>query len=314
MRFDFDDINLVPKKCIVNSRSECDTTVKLGNFSFKLPVVPANMECVLDTKLAENLATNGYFYILHRFLTDVQILDFIKFMNSKNLVSSISIGVNEESYILIDKIVNSNLSVDFITIDIAHGHSIKMQKMLQHLKLVVPNTFLIAGNISTNDAVIDLEGWGADALKVGIGPGSACTTYPSTGFGSRNCQASTIYTCSLASSTPIIADGGIKCPGDIAKALTVGATIVMVGGMMSGYQDSPGKIVEMGDKKFKEFWGSASNYQSGKSNRIEGKKNLVEFKDKSILDGLKYIEECLQSSISYGGGKDLSVFDNLKWI
>lgn len=143
---------------------------------------------------------------------------------------------------------------------------------------------------------------------------SACTTYPSTGFGSRNCQASTIYNCSLVSNLPIIGDGGIKTPGDIAKALTLGATIVMVGGMMSGYNDSPGDIVEINGKQFKEFWGSASSFQSGKSNRIEGKKTLVDFKNQSILDGLKYIEECLQSSISYAGGKDLTAFDNLKWI
>jgi GMP reductase len=118
----------------------------------------------------------------------------------------------------------------------------------------------------------------------------------------------------MVASVPIIADGGIRNPGDIAKALTFGATIVMVGGMMSGYEDSPGHIVEIDGKKFKEFWGSASSYQSGKSNRIEGKKTLVDFKNESIFDGLKYIEECLQSSISYAGGKDLNIFDNTKWI
>lgn len=171
MKFDFDDINLVPKKCVVNSRSECDTSVILGNYKFKLPIVPANMECVIDIKLAETLAKEDYFYILHRFLTDEQIIDFVKSMNSQDLVTSISIGVNEDSYNLIDKIVNSNLSVDFITIDIAHGHSIKMQKMLQHLKVVLPYTFLIAGNISSNEAALEMESWGAHALKVGIGPG-----------------------------------------------------------------------------------------------------------------------------------------------
>ena len=314
MKFDFDDINLVPKKCIVNSRSECDTSVILSNFKFKLPIVPANMECVIDTSLAESLAKQDYFYILHRFLTDNQIIDFIKSMNSQDLVTSISIGVNQDSYNLIDTIVNSNLIVDFITIDIAHGHSIKMQQMLQHLKQVMPNTFLIAGNISTSEAALEMETWGADALKVGIGPGSACTTYPATGFGSRKCQASTIYNCGLVSNLPIIADGGVRTPGDIAKALSLGATIVMVGGMMSGYKDSPGDIVEIDGKQYKEFWGSASSFQSGKSNRIEGKKTLVDFKNQSITEGLKYIEECLQSSISYAGGKDLKAFDNVKWI
>jgi GMP reductase len=314
MKFDFNDINLVPQKCIVNSRSECDTTVKFGNFKFKLPIVPANMECVLDTTLATKLSKGGYFYILHRFYSDEVILEFLSSMNKSGLTTSISLGVNEDSYNLVEKIIDSNLNVDFITIDIAHGHSIKMEKMIKHLKDVMPKSFIIAGNISTTDAVLDLENWGADALKVGIGPGSACTTYPATGFGSRNCQASTVYDCSLAAAVPIISDGGIRNPGDITKALTLGATLVMVGGMMSGYKDSPGKIVEIENKKYKEFWGSASGFQSGKLNRIEGKKTLIDFKNESIFDGLKYIEECLQSSISYGGGKNLTTFDSVKWI
>lgn len=141
---------------------------------------------------------------------------------------------------------------------------------------------------------------------------SACTTWPSTGFGSRNCQASTIYNCSLVSNKPIIADGGIRVPGDIAKSLVMGATMVMVGGMLSGFKDSPGHLVTVDGKNKKEFWGSASQFQSGKSNRIEGTKILVDYKDRSILDEMKYLEECLQSSISYGGGNDLSCFNDVK--
>lgn len=314
MKFDFDDINLVPKKCIVNSRSECDTSVKFGNHTFKLPIVPANMECVIDTEIALKLARNGFFYILHRFYDNDFILKFIDKMNNENLVASISLGVNQDSYKLVEEIINRNLSINYITVDIAHGHSIKMEKMIKFLKQNLPNTFIIAGNVSTIEGVIDLESWGADSIKVGIGPGSACTTYPSTGFGSRNCQASTIQNCSMVATVPLIADGGIKNPGDIAKALALGATIIMTGGMLSGYEDSPGEIVKIDGKQYKEFWGSASNYQSGKSNRIEGKKTLVDFKSQSILDGMKYIEECLQSSISYAGGKDLNIFDNTKWI
>jgi GMP reductase len=314
MRFDFDDINLIPKKCVVNSRSECNTSVKLGGYIFKLPIVPANMECVLDTELARNLAKSGYFYILHRFYQDSVIIAFLNNMNKDGLITSISLGVNEDSYQLIEKILKYELSVDFITIDIAHGHSVKMENMLKYLKEKMPNTFLIAGNVSTVEAVFELEKWGADAIKVGIGPGGSCTTYLSTGFGSRNCQASTIYHCATVANVPIIADGGIKNPGDIAKSLVLGATMVMVGGMMSGYSDSPGEVIEINGKEYKEFWGSASSFQSGKSNRIEGKKTLIEFKNKSILEGLKYIEECLQSSISYGGGKDLDTFVTVHWV
>ena len=314
MKFEFDDVNLMPKKCIVESRSQCNTSVKLGNFTFNLPVVPANMECVLDTSLAEKIAEKGYFYILHRFLTDDDIIQFVGSMNTKGLVSSISLGVNQDSYDLFDKLINKGLKIDFITVDIAHGHAIKMERMIKYIKQNSPNTFVIAGNVSTVIAVLELEGWGADAIKVGIGPGSACTTYPSTGFGSRNCQASTIYHCSNAANVPIIADGGIRNPGDIAKSLVLGATMVMVGGMMSGYNDSPGEVVEINGKQYKEFWGSASSHQSGKSNRIEGKNTLVEFKNQSIFDGIKYIEECLQSSISYAGGKDLDAFVTVQWV
>lgn len=143
---------------------------------------------------------------------------------------------------------------------------------------------------------------------------SACTTWPSTGFGSRNCQASTIYNCSLFTTKPIIADGGIRVPGDISKSIVLGATMVMVGGMLSGFKDSPGHLVIVDGKNKKEFWGSASQFQSGKSNRIEGTKLLIDYKDRSILDEMKYLEECLQSSISYGGGNDLSCLNSVEWF
>lgn len=311
-KFDFNEVNLIPNKCIVNSRSECITNIILGKYNFKMPIVPANMECVINENIAIKLAKSGYFYIMHRF--DIDPIIFTENMKRLNLISSISLGVNSDSYQYIDTFEKNNLFPDFITIDIAHGHSIKMEKMLKYIKEKLPETFVIAGNVSTPQAIIDLEEWGADACKVGIGPGSSCTTWPSTGFGSRNCQAHTIYNCSKYSTKPIIADGGIKVPGDISKSLALGASMVMIGGMLSGFNDSPGDLISTNEGFFKEFWGSASAFQSGKKNRIEGRKNLIPFKDKSLFDELKYIEECLQSSISYAGGSDLSAFKKVKWF
>jgi GMP reductase len=143
---------------------------------------------------------------------------------------------------------------------------------------------------------------------------SACTTYPATGFGSRNCQASVVHRCSVSAKVPIVADGGIKVPGDITKSLVLGASMVMVGGMLSGLQDSPGNVVEINGKHYKEFWGSASSFQSGKKNRIEGKKNLIELKGKTMLEEMNYLTECLQSSISYAGGSDLDSLNSVKWF
>jgi GMP reductase len=187
---------------------------------------------------------------------------------------------------------------------------------LKWLRKILPETFLIAGNVSTPEAVVDLESWGADAIKVGIGPGSACTTFTATGFGSRGIQASVIYQCSLARKNAIIiADGGIKDPGDIAKAIVLGADMVMVGGMFSALTDSPGSTVRGTDGLlYKEFWGSASAFQSGKKDRIEGTKKLLPLKSHSVLDEMKYLQQCLQSAISYGGGNSLNALRTVKWI
>ncbi len=312
-KFDFDDINLIPKKCIVNSRSECDTSIKFGKFTFNVPIVPANMECIINEDLAIKLASSGYFYIMHRFGIDIP--KFIHKMHSLELFSSISIGVNEDSYEILNNLLKLNLIPDYITIDIAHGHSIKMEKMMKFIKSNFVNSFLIAGNISTVDGAKDLEDWGADAIKAGIGPGISCTTWFSVGFGSRNCQASMIRSCFTSTKIPIIADGGIRHPSDITKSLVMGAKMVMVGGMLSGFKDSPGDIIQQSDGIMKkEFWGSASSFQSNKNSRIEGTKILVDFKDKSILDEMIYLKECLQSSISYAGGSDLKSLLSTRWI
>jgi GMP reductase len=317
-RFDFQDINLIPRKCIVESRNDCSTYFTMGEHIFHLPVVPANMECVINDEVAIKLAKAGYFYIHNRFTTNV--LQFSRSMQALDLPISISIGVNEDAYEIMNSLKAATIVPDFVTIDIAHGHSVKMEKMLQWIRTTFTDSkpFVIAGNVSTEEAVKDLEDWGADAIKVGIGPGSACTTFNATGFGSRNIQASVIQACFKAkqkSSTMIVADGGIKDPGDIAKSLVLGADLVMIGGMFSALTDSPGATVRGVDGQlYKEFWGSASVFQSGKKNRIEGTKKLLPLKTRSVLEEMEYIKECLQSAISYGGGKDLASLKDVKYI
>ena len=313
--FNFEHMNLVPRKCIVDSRSECDTSVHLGKFHWKLPVVPANMECVINEDIAERLAKASYFYVLHRF--NVDVVAFAQRMKSQGLPISISLGVNEDSYLLLQKLTVEMLKPDYITIDIAHGHSVKMERMLKWIKTTfVCPPFIIAGNVSTADAVRDLETWGANAIKVGIGPGSACTTYNATGFGSRGVQASIIADCAKAvDHAVIIADGGIQNPGDIAKSLALGAHMVMIGGMFSALADSPGNVVIGTDgRTYKEFWGSASAHATGKTGRIEGTKKLMLMNTKTIMDEMNFLTECLQSAISYGGGKTVECFREVQWI
>lgn len=305
--FDFENITLLPNFSQIESRSDCNTTCLFGGHRFKLPIVPANMESIIDVKLATELAKKGYFYILHRF--NIDEVSFVKNMKDHNLIASISVGVNEDSYTLIDELTSKDLVPHFITVDIAHGHSIKMMKMVKYIKDKMPNVFLIGGNVCTPEAVIDLEEWGCDAVKCGIGGGSACTTYHSTGFGNRGWQAAMIEQCSKVAKKPIVADGSIKEHCDIVKSLVLGGSIVMVGGMLAGYNESPGEKIknELDGHWYKEFWGSASSSQSGKTNRIEGIRKLVPYKEVSIFDKLKEIEESLQSAISYAGGNPNSI-------
>ncbi len=310
--FDYEDIQLIPAKCVVNSRSECDTSVRLGNHTFKLPVVPANMQTIIDERIAISLAENGYFYIMHRFQPEER-LTFIEKMKSRGLITSISVGVKEEEYRFILQLANEQLTPDFITIDIAHGHSNAVIEMIQHIKKHLPQSFVIAGNVGTPEAVRELEHAGADATKVGIGPGKVCITKIKTGFGTGGWQLAALRWCAKAASKPIIADGGIRTHGDIAKSIRFGASMVMIGSLFAGHEESPGKTVEKDGKLYKEYFGSASEFQKGEKKNVEGKKMYVEHKG-SLKDTLIEMEQDLQSAISYAGGNKLEAIRNVDYV
>lgn len=310
--FDYEDIQLIPNKCIVSSRSECDTRVTLGHHTFKIPVVPANMQTVIDESLAEQLATDGYFYIMHRFDEQAR-MPFIQRMHEKGLIASISVGVKPNEYTFIEELAAQQLIPEYITIDIAHGHSNAVIEMIKHIKKHLPNSFVIAGNVGTPEAVRELENAGADATKVGIGPGKVCITKIKTGFGTGGWQLAALRWCAKAARKPLIADGGIRTHGDIAKSIRFGATMVMIGSLFAGHEESPGTTVEVDGIKMKEYFGSASEYQKGERKNVEGKKMLVPYKG-SIHDTLIEMQQDLQSSISYAGGKDLAAIRHVDYV
>ncbi len=310
--FDYEDIQLIPNKCIVDSRSECDTSVKLGNRTFRLPVVPANMQTIIDEALAEKLAANNYFYIMHRFQPHTR-LDFIKHMKEKGLFASISIGVKPEEFDFVNEIKAAGLTPEYITIDIAHGHSNRVIEMIRHIKAQLPDSFVIAGNVGTPEAVRELENAGADATKVGIGPGKVCITKLKTGFGTGGWQLSAVRWCTKAATKPVIADGGIRDHGDIAKSIRFGATMVMIGSLFAGHEESPGKTVEIEGKSYKEYFGSASESQKGERKNVEGKKMYIPSKG-SLFDTLTEMEQDLQSSISYAGGNNLTAIRKVDYV
>lgn len=301
--FDYEDIQLVPNKCIIDSRSEADTSIEFGPRHFKIPVVPANMETVINEPLAIWLAEHDYFYVMHRFQPKDR-RGFIERMQAKSLFASISVGVKPEEVAFIDELATAGLTPEYITIDIAHGHSDAVIRMIHHIKQQLPNSFVIAGNVGTPEAVRELENAGADATKVGIGPGKACITKLKTGFGTGGWQLAAVRLCAKAARKPIVADGGIRYNGDIAKSIRFGASMVMIGSMLAGHEQSPGSLLTIDGRTFKQYWGSASEKQKGAYRNVEGKQMLVPYRG-DIDKTLTAMEEDLQSAISYAGGRNL---------
>lgn len=309
--FDYDNILLLPRKCRVDSRAECDASVQFGPRRFRLPVVPANMKTVVDETICIWMAQNGYFYVMHRF--DLDNVQFVRSMQAQGCYASISLGIKPQDYATVDRLKAEGLVPEYITIDIAHGHADSVKAMIAYLKQHLPAAFVIAGNVATPEAVIDLENWGADATKVGVGPGKVCITKLKTGFGTGGWQLSALKWCARVATKPIIADGGIRSHGDIAKSIRFGATMVMIGSLFAGHEESPGRTVEVDGELFKEYYGSASDFNKGEYRHVEGKRILEPVKGK-LADTLVEMEQDVQSSISYAGGTRLMDIRKVNYV
>jgi GMP reductase len=303
----YDDVYLVPKYSQLNSRKEADTSIIFGRNKFQLPIIPSNMMSVINEEWAQWLCDNHYFYVMHRF-NNVTV-PFVRKANDENWdIISISTGVNEDSLAELEILKNDKVVIDYITIDVAHGHHLKVKNRIQDIKTLFPNTFLIAGNTSSPQATVDLEDWGADATKCLIGTGSACSTKYQTGF--HVPSFSCISECSYVAKKPIIADGGAKYYGDIAKSLVAGATMVMSGGMFASCNDSPAPFIN----GKKHYFGNASATAKGANIHVEGFDLQIEMAEVSLKERMTEIKQALQSSISYAGGKDLNAFNGVKYV
>jgi GMP reductase len=308
----YSDICLEPRYSVLDSRSKADTSTHLGEFKFINPVIPANMKAVISPSLCKSLSDSGYFYVMHRF--DVDNYQFLVRAKDEGWkYTSISVGVKKSDYAVIRKVIKANLSPDFITIDIAHGHSLLVKNMITHIKSLDPNIFIIAGNVATPRGCADLANWGADCVKVGIGQGNVCTTKDKTGFTMpmytcvKNCAEHMPHLREKSQKTvKIIADGGIKCNGDIAKAINAGADMVMAGSMFSCCQNSPCKSVVIDGKIYKQYFGSASEHNKRHKKHIEGVMKQVSSNNMTYTEKLTEIQQDLQSAISYSGGKNLN--------
>lgn len=311
----YKDISLVPKYSQLSSRSEAKTSIRLGQKFFNTPVIPANMRAVINAPIAARLSDSNHMYIMHRF--DLDIFNFVAQCNFDDWHNiSISLGVKPEDAKIVEQIAQNNFFVDFITIDIAHGHSILATQMISIIKEYLPATTIIAGNVATPDGVYTLAEAGADMVKVGIGQGNVCTTKDKTGF------TIPMFTCVKNCSdvifngnrVPIIADGGIRCNGDIAKAFVAGATMVMIGSMFSQCTDSAATSVVVDGRMYKQYFGSASEFNKGHENHIEGVMKEVPSNNMTYIEKLKEIRQDLQSAISYAGGSCIDDFRDVEYL
>ncbi len=250
----FDDVLLMPQHSEMSSRRSPNLESKVTkNFTLKTPIISANMDTVTGPEMAIKMAELGGLGILHRFMSPEEQVQDVKNMIAKirplGLPVAASIGVKEEGMKRADMLADAG--VDIFTIDIAHGDSVMMLEVLDYVKKKYPKIDVIAGNTAMPEGVKRLIDHGADSVKVGIGPGSMCTTRIITGCGVP--QLTAVAMCVLAAEkygVPVIADGGIKTSGDIVKAFAAGATTVMLGSMLSGCLETPGEI-EGGKKRYR---------------------------------------------------------------
>ena len=299
----YKDVVLLPNYSETKSRDNLSTEVNFLGTKFKLPVLPANMACTINFKWAETLGKEGYFYILHRFYEYKEILQWLTEKNYSNFPLSISIGVKDTDYDLLENLAENNYKVDFITIDVAHGHNILVKnicKFFHHLPWT-KKPKLIVGNAGSISGAKDLIEWGADAIKVGLSMGAACTTYNNTGVGtpmySIISEIKQAMENKIMPTVPIIADGQVREIGDVCKALHAGAEMVMIGGMFAACYDSAAPF--NGDKKV--FYGSASARNKGEEKYVEGRESLIQPSQDSTFVLLKKFEQGIKSSMSYAG-------------
>jgi len=297
----FDDVTLMPKYSEILP-SEVDTSIKLTNYlKLKIPLLSSAMDTVTESKMAIAIAKAGGIGIIHRNL-DIkkQILEIKKVKKQKLLVGA-AVGAGPSEFKRAEAILKEK--IDMIVVDTAHGHTKKVSEIIKFIKKTKDKkTALCAGNIATPAAAKFLLKLGVDVIKVGIGPGSICTTRLVAGIGVPQLSAILEVRNGIKNkNVKIISDGGIKYSGDLAKAFAAGADAVMIGSLFAGTDEAPGKLIRRNGKLFKNFrgMGSVGAMNKGSADRY--------FQSKQ-KDSSKYVPEGVEGFAKYKGKVDNIIF------
>jgi GMP reductase len=316
LKLDYSDVLFRPKRSTLASRKEVNLErtyrFKYSNNEWSgIPIMAANMDGVGELGIAEKISEFGMITCLTK-QHDVKKLK--QFKNIKSIYKNIalSVGIKKEDFENLNKVLKEFNFFNFICIDVANGYSERFSKFVKSVREKYPTKTIIAGNVVTADMAQELVLSGADIVKVGIGPGSVCTTRIQTGVGYP--QLSAVMECADAAhglGAHIIADGGCTCPGDVAKAFGGGADFVMLGGMLAGHDEGNGKIIKSNGSKYIEFYGSSSTVANKKHygglssyRSSEGRTVRVKYRGK-INDTILNILGGIRSSCTYVGAPSL---------
>lgn len=311
----FDDVLLMPNYSEVTP-PETDIGVELiPGLNLDIPVLSAPMDTVSESSMLIALAEAGGLGIIHRNLTIAEQTRQLKMALDSNCKAGAAVGIGSDFKERVEQLATCMPTL--LCIDAAHGHTKNVLEATIHIKRYFPHIPLIAGNVATYQGAKALFEAGADIVKVGMGPGSICTTRIMAGIGVP--QFSTILEAARAAreyQKPIIADGGIRTSGDIVKALAAGASCVMLGSLLAGTDPTPGEVIEINNKKYKSYRGMGSlqamiqgsaarygqQYQEGQEKQlvVEGIEGLVEYRG-SLKDHLHQVLGGLRSGLAYLG-------------
>lgn len=293
----FEDVLIRPRYNKVPSRSEVSFETNVTKrHKLKIPFIAANMETICESEMAIALGKLGGLGVIHRFMDIEKQGNEVGKVKAEGLIASAAVGVKDYK----ERVEYLNKAgVDIIVIDIAHGHSKYCGKAIEWIKSNYPNIDVIAGNIGTKDAADYLISKGADAVKVGIGPGMVCTTRENTGVGTPQLTAIMEVYESARGRVPIIADGGIVTPGDVVKALGAGADCVMCGYIFAGCDETPNSE--------HSYRGSSSEKVKGENAFIEGTEIYIDSKG-PVAEVIKKYLEGLASGMTYNGKDKLINF------
>jgi IMP dehydrogenase len=316
--YTFDDLQIIPKYSEIESRGQCELRTKFTKrYVIGTPLVSSPMDTVTDSKMALSIASYGGVGIIHRFMKiDEQVKHVSKVKEQEKLVSA-AIGATGDYQERATSLASAGAIV--LLIDVAHGNTKQVKDAIKWCKENLPEYVdIIAGNVATYEGARNLAEWGADAIRVGIGNGSLCETRIRTGVGIPQVTALIESIRAVEESgidVPIIADGGIRMTGDVAKALSLGADSVMIGSLLAGTRESPGEIQRMGmwpnEQLFKKYRGSASaevkQVHGLEEKNVEGNSKLIPYKGK-VERIINDIRDGVRSSMSYVNAKNITEF------